>query len=285
MTDPDKLAAFKALAGGLGSSMKEKVIKKGVEDEAARTEAKILQDKLNVERQKMLSILEGDIDALGWNQCPKAYAVDLDDNGDEQLNFIEDVPGDPVMTLMHLAVTGELKHEAVALVMASEYWSYPDYLDEALKDDDESRRALFNLLPSSIHPQRKEGRLVTLVDRTGQAVAVQRVRNEEPKFITDKDTDVRITTAMKCLLGLDRKFNKMRDMVGRSMSYLSGMINIFTSGQDECWCEQQYVEAIRDHLVKFKGKNGVLDRGDPLEQAKRLMSNMPTELRQHLGLE
>lgn len=273
MTDPDKLAAFKALAGDLGKSMKDTVVKQ-------HEDAKALQEALNKERENMLRILENDIDALGWDACPKAYAVSLAEDGTEMLNYIQDVPGDPIKTLMTLAINGSvLKNEAVALVLTSECWGYPDYLNESLGKDLEALNALAALLPPSDHPERKESRMVTLVDRTGQAVAITRTRGEEPEFIGKQRGNV--VNAMKCLLGIDRKFNKMRDKMGSHIEGFLGMLNLFHDGMEQCWTEGMYVDALTEH---FKKQDMMQSDEAHRAHAVDLMAKMPLHLRKHLGL-
>jgi hypothetical protein len=280
MTDPDKLAAFKALAGDLGASMKDKVIKQGEEAEQKRSEARALQERLNVEREKMLRVLENDIDALGWDQMPKAYAVSLAEDGTEMLNLIEDLPGDPIATLMRLATTGELKNEAVALVVTNESYQWPDYLMESIKDDKRARKALWKLLPPNIHPLQVEGRQITLVDRTGQALCISRLRDTGLEPVVAKESDVSLVNAMKCLLGIDRRWNHMRDTIGKSMTLLSGMMDIFHQGHDEIWTEDRYIDAMAEHFGKVHP-----DGDDPRKLATQIMKDMPPEIRRHIGLE
>lgn len=279
MTDPDKLAAFKALAGDLGKSMKEKVVKQGEEAEAKRQEAKELQARLIIERERMLRLLENDIDALGWDQTPKAWAVSLAEDGEEMLNLIDELPGHPVQTLLHLASTGELKHEAVALVVANESWQYPQYLNESLRGDRRAHKALWSLLPPNQHPDRIEGRQVTLVDRTGQAMSIHRERNKD-EAILNTEIDSSLVHAMRCLLGIDRRWNHLRDTVGKSMMMLSGMMEVMKQGHDELWTEQQYIAAITEVFAKNHP-----DGDNPGKVATEIMKDMPTELRRHLGLE
>lgn len=273
MTDPDKLAAFKALAGDLGKSMKDTVVKQ-------HEDAKALQDAINAEREKMLRLLENDIDALGWDQCPKAYAVSLAEDGTEMLNFIQDVDGDPVHHLMMLATTGELKNEAVALVLTNECWQYPDYLNQSLGKDQEAASALYRLLPPSLHPERRESRIVTLVDRTGQAVSIARERGEEPQWIGKQSG--RVVDAMKCLLGIDRRFNKIRDKLGKTADDLVNLLHLFHAGIDACWIESQYVDALAEH---FKARDKKTSDEEHHRRATQLMKEMPSPLRAHLGLE
>lgn len=280
MTDEDKLAAFKALAGDLGKSMKDKVVKQA-------EEAKALQERLIIEREKMLRILEGDIDALGWDQPAKAYAVSLAEDGTEMLNLIDTLAGQPVDTLMRLAITGELRHEAVALVVANESWSYPDYLEKALGKDVRARRALWACYPPNAHPERVEGRMVTLVDRTGQAMNLYRVRGE-PAMSTSPAEET-LVNAMKCLLGIDREFNRRRKILGRSFELMTGLITLFREGAENCWTEQMYIDEIAKrlqpmheaHLKEHEGE----DCPGPLAAATELMKSMPSELRRMIGLE
>lgn len=279
MTDADKLAAFKALAGDLGKSMKDKVIKQGEEAEAKRQEAKELQARLIIERERMLRLLENDIDALGWDQCPKAWAVSLAEDGEEMLNLIDELPGHPVQTLLHLASTGELKHEAVALVVANESWQYPTYLNESLRGDRRAHKALWALLPPNLHPDRIEGRQVTLVDRTGQAMSIHRERNST-EAILNTEIDSTLVHAMRCLLGIDRRWNHLRDTVGKSMVILDGMMGVMKQGHDELWTEAQYIEAITEVMEKNHPEGE-----DARKVATEIMKDMPSELRRHLGLE
>lgn len=278
MTDDDKMAAFKALAGDLGKSMKDKVVKAG-------EEAKALQERLNIEREKMLRILEGDIDVLGWDQAAKAYAVTLAEDGTEMLNLIDSLEGHPVDTLMRLAVTGELRNEAVALVVTNESWAYPDYLEESLKGDARARRALWACYPPQWHPDRVEGRMVTLVDRTGQAVNLYRKRGE-PAMSTSEPEES-LVNAMKCLLGIDREFNRRRKIIGKSFDAMTGMLKMFREGTENCWTEQMYIDAITKILEPLH-KDHVKEHPDcpgPAASAEDLMRNMPTDLRRMLGLE
>lgn len=287
MADEDKLAAFMALAGDMGKSMKDKVVQQGVEEEKVRGEARELQERLTVEREQMLSILENDIDALGWDVCPKIYAVSLAEDGTEILNFIQDVEGDEIGFLMHLAIAHDLKNDAVALVMTNEVWMYPDSLTESLKGNPEATQALFAVFPPTEHPDRVESRFVTLVDRTGQTCSIQRNRNREPVFLRDEGVDPRVIAAMKCMLGCDRRFNKMKDAVGKAAAYMAGFLEMFHKGMDECWTEAQYVEAVAEHLQGNAGENGALTQdGESFRQsAQRLMTQMPAELREYLGLQ
>lgn len=272
MTDPDKLAAFKALAGDLGKSMKDTVVKQ-------HEDAKALQDAINAEREKMLRFLENDIDALGWDQCSKAYCVSLAEDGTEMLNFFTDVPGDPIQHLMMLATTGDLKHEAVALVLTNECWGYPDYLNETLGKDKEAMQAFYKVMPPGFHPERKESRMVTLVDRTGQAVGITRTRGQEPEFIGKQSG--RVVASMKCVLGIDRKFNKIRDKLSGAAEDMYGLLEIFHQGHDACWIEAQYVDALVEH---FKKMDMLTDEAEHRKRATSLMAEMPAPLRAHLGL-
>lgn len=279
--DEDKLAAFQALAGDLGKSMKDKVIKQGEEAEQKRNEAKELQERLNREREKMLMILENDIDALGWDQMPKCYAVSLAEDGTEMLNLIEDLPGHPVTTLMKIASTGELRNEAVALVVTNESWQYPDYLSEHLlaAKDKRATRALWKLLPPTVHPLRVEGRQVTLVDRTGQYLSVHRIRGEAEAHI-NVDVDRSLVRAMKCLLGIDRRWNHLREAIGKSFTIMNELMEVFRKGHDEIWTEATFVETITEVLAK------VHPEGEkPEEIAAKIMQDMPQELRRHFGFE
>lgn len=281
MTDDDKLAAFKALAGDLGKSMKDKVVKAG-------EEAKALQERLNIEREKMLRILESDIDALGWDQQAKAYAVSLAEDGTEMLNLIDTLEGHPVETLMHLAIMGELRNEAVALVVANESWAYPEYLEESLGKDARARKALWACYPPNWHPDRIEGRMVTLVDRTGQAVNLYRKRGE-PAMSTGEPEQM-LVNAMKCLLGIDREFNRRRKIIGRSFEVLMGLVEVFREGSENCWTEQMYIDEITKRLqplhdAHLKEQPDGHDCPGPRASAIDLMKNMPSELRRSIGLE
>jgi hypothetical protein len=121
--------------------------------------------------------------------------------------------------------------------------------------------------------------MVTLVDRTGQAVGITRSRGDEPEFIGKQGGQV--VHAMKCLLGIDRRFNKMRDKMGSFATDMIGMLNIFHSGLENCWAEAQYVDALVEH---FKKVDMLTAESKHRARAIDLMSSMPIELRKHLGL-
>jgi hypothetical protein len=223
------------------------------------------------EREQLLRTLEGDIDALGWDQNAKMWGVLIDENsGEEYLKLMRELPGYAPDEIMKIAKRGRAKENVKGIVVAVEAWSYPDDVMTLLKDDPESFHALYNLLPPSDHPERTERRAVSMYNRDGTYACVSRARGGQPELMPA--VDPAMAPAIAALLGMvprAKKLSKKR----RRAAFRAAFKQIKTMAEII-----SFVEQVHEEMEDVMEKEGITQQ----QYLRRMFDQMPDDVRDDL---
>lgn len=181
----------------------------------------MIDSKIDPKIEKALLLLENDIDALGWDQPPRLYAV-LGDDEDPYLELAFTFPeGHPVDHMRQMVAQGKFSPEVKGCVVATEGWRHPTMEDLQKTDawevitrsarsanvpedqiEEKGRMALEyanSMMRPAENPYRVEIRNVVVVMRDGRVFGVHRDRGSAAEVMEGK-IGGRVDSAMQALL-------------------------------------------------------------------------------------
>lgn len=217
-------------------------------------------------RQKLLAQLADDLNAQGWDQNSKFYAL-RGEPGDEYLELM--LTFEEEMHHYLEAHVHEISNEnAVGVVLMGEIWMYPRGLLEAMPP--QARPSYIRVMPAESHENRVDGRVLTLVAKDGELLELV-VRKGEDDIREWSDAPSRLGPAERVVAPL-RHWVGLTPYAGSAGMPSLDLINAITQQAGrECWSEEQLIAVILTQL--------------PQEERDKYVAHLRPDMKRKLGIE
>lgn len=172
------------------------------------------------EFEKSMLLLENDVDALGWDQPARIYAI-LGDDDDLRMELMDEIEGHPVDYMRDMVAQGHFDPSVKGVALVTEGWRHPTFdefkaldgwpmlvklaemhglsAEEAEKKAEKAFHYANSMMRPSENPYRGEIRNVIVVMRDQRILGVHRDRGSEAELI-DGMMGGRVDMAMSAML-------------------------------------------------------------------------------------